>query len=263
VDEPRALTLDEARRRGQASAHLDADPTYARWLVRRVSPYVSWLVSTRTSISADGVTAASIVCGVAGGLLVALGTFAADGVAIVLLQLAYLFDVADGEVARIRGTAGLRGTYLDLIGHFVQNRALFAGAGLSLISATGGATWAIAVSFLVLGFSAPFGLYAFQHVRGGAGGAHPDHGPRDVVGRPVGGGPATWAAWLYRRSVFLLSYPASMNVFCVALAIDAIRVAGGETRPLAVPMTITVFALALSAKQIGHALRLLRPALWR
>src|SRR3954447_10672119 len=124
MPDPQRLTLEEARRLGQGSAHLDADPTYARRLIRRISPYVSWFVATRTGLSADAITTLSIVSGIAGGLLVAGDvqgplTPVTDLAAVVLLQLASLLDVADGEVARIRGTAGRRGTYLDLIGHFL------------------------------------------------------------------------------------------------------------------------------------------------
>jgi phosphatidylglycerophosphate synthase len=263
----RGLSLDEARRLGQGSAHLDADPTYARRLIRRISPYVSWFVATRTGLSADAITTLSIVSGIAGGLLVA-GDVAGSAApivnlaAVVLLQLAYLLDVADGEVARIRGTAGRRGTYLDLIGHFVQNRALFAGASLSLIQFANGATWAIVVGLLVMAFSAPFGLYAFQHVTAGAARAeHPDHAPRIASTRPANGSPLAWASWLYRRLSFVWNYPASMNFFCAALVVDAIRAAAGAG-PQAIPILIVVFGVSLAVKQIAHALRLLRPALW-
>jgi phosphatidylglycerophosphate synthase len=251
------LSLEEARRLGQGSSHLDADPTYARRFVRRFSPIVSWTIATRTPLSADAVTLLAIAAGTAGGLLVGLTTPATSLAAIVLLQLAYLLDVVDGEVARIRGTAGTRGTYLDLIGHFVQNRALYAGAAFSLVDATDGAVWAIGVGFLVLGFSTPFGVYARQHVLGGgASPAHPDHAPRDGGIPFAAGAPASWPGWAYRQLAFLWNYPASMNLFSLALAVDVVRGALGSATSLAVPVLVVVFGSTLAAKQVVNAARL-------
>lgn len=259
----RGLTLAEARARGQGSSHLDADPTYARVFVRRLSPYVSWLIATRTPLSADTVTMASIAAGTAGGLLCAVGAPSTALIAFALLQLAYLLDVADGEVARIRGTAGLRGTYLDLIGHFIQNRALYVGAGWTLIVVSGGAVWAIVCVLLVLGFSVPFGYYARLHVIRGAGtDENPDHGARRrVARRPQLTDPAL-IAWLYSRVAFLWNYPASMNVFSIALLVDAARGALGNSSPLAVPAVIAIFGVTLALKQVAHAIRLLRRESW-
>ncbi|MCI0343878.1 MAG: CDP-alcohol phosphatidyltransferase family protein [Chloroflexi bacterium] len=260
----RPLSLAEARRLGQGSAHLDADPTYARFVMRRVSPGVSWLICRFTSLSADAVTFLSIVSGIAGGLLVAPGSLATNMLALILLQLAYLLDVVDGEVARIRGTASPRGTYLDLIGHFLQNRALYAGAGLSLIWLTGGAWWALTAAFLALGFTVPFGHYALIQTRGPSADAtaNPDHGPRVAVARPSGSDPIGLLAWLYRRLSFLWAYPASMNVFCLALVVDLVRAAAGDSAPLAVPGLLAIFGPTLAVKQIGNALRILQRGSW-
>ena len=258
-----ALTVDQARAVGQGSAHLDADPTYARRVVRHVSPYLSWAIVRFTGLAADHVTALSIGAGIVGGLLAAVPTAPAALAAVALLQLAYLFDVADGEVARIRGTAGRRGTYLDLIGHVLQNRALYLGAGVALIVWAGGATWAIVVALVTLGLASPFGLYARDQVLGpSAEAAHPDHGPRVAVGRPAGAGPSAWMSWGYRRLAFIWNYPASMNLFCVALLVDAVRYLGGAETALAVPMTFLAFGPTLAAKQVVHAVRLLARTDW-
>jgi len=258
------LTVAEARLRGQGSSHLDADPTYARWVARRLSPFASWAICRFTGLSADAVTVASIATGVVGGLVVAAGTGGAAILAVVLLQLAYLLDVVDGEVARIRGTAGRRGTYLDLIGHFVQNRALHAGAGWLLLERSGGAGWAVAIVMVTLAFSVPFGHYARIHVlRDAGGGEHPDHAPRVAIRRPSGPRPLPLAAWAYRRVAFLWNYPAAMNLFCLALIVDAVRLAGGAPGSLAVPALFAVFGPTLALKQVVHALRLLGTTDWR
>ena len=257
------LTIDEARAVGQGSAHLDADPTYARRFIRRVSPYVSWAIVRYTGLAADHVTLLSIAAGIAGGLLVMVPTAAAAIGALVLLQAAYVLDVADGEVARIRRTAGKRGTYLDLIGHVLQNRALYVGAGVSLIVLADGAWWAIVLSLATLGLISPFGLYARDHVLGPAAtAAHPDHGARIAVAAPDGPDVLAWIGFAYRRLSFIWNYPASMNLFCVALIVDASRYLAGATDALAVPLLFLVFGPTLAAKQVAHAMRLLGRTDW-
>jgi hypothetical protein len=258
------LTLAEARRLGQSSAHLDADPTYARWVMRRVSPALSAAIVNFTPLSADAVTVLSISSGVLGALALVPGTGAFDLVAVLLLQIAYLCDVADGEVARIRGTAGPRGTYLDLIGHVLQNRALYGAAAYLLIVETGFAPWSIVIGLAAVGLAGAFGEQALRQVLGSAAPpGQPAHGRLTTTsGEPLRIGPGA-LGWVYRRVAFLWNYPASMNLFCLAALADAGRtIADPASRPLVVPGLFAAFGLTLALKQLANALRLLRASVW-
>lgn len=254
------LTLANARARGQGSAHLDADPTYARRYVRRISPVLSWGISRWTGLAADHVTIASIGVGSVGGLLLAAGTLPSDLAALVLIQFGYLLDVADGEVARIRGSAGRRGTYLDLIGHVLTNRALYAGSSISLLAVTDRAPWAIGVALLTMAFAWPFGYYARLHVVG-VPGMSPDHAPR-VSAAPPRPGVLGAVRLFYDNAKFLWNVPASTNLFCLAIIVDCVRFLGGAGSALAVPVLFAVFGPSLALKQILHAVALLRRPDW-
>lgn len=262
MPERERLSFWQTRQIGQGHAHLDADPTYARAVVRRISPAATYAIVRYTSLSADSVTAFAIASGITGGLLTAFGTVATNVAAVVLLQLAYLLDVVDGEVARVRGTAGRRGTYLDLIGHVLQNRALYGGATYSLILVTDFSWWAVVIALLGAAFSSAFGEQARSQVTGrsvhssphGDRGTASDAAPRSIVGRSY---------WLYRRLSFIWNYPASMNLFCLALVADVLRFTlDPSAGPLVLPWFAAAFALTLGAKQLGNAYRLLAPSLW-
>lgn len=258
---PSALTVDRVRDLGQRHVHLDADPTYARVFVRRISPFLTWAIVRFTGLSADAVTGLAITSGVVGGLLAAVPSIGSNIAAILLLQVAYLLDVSDGEVARVRGTSGRRGTYLDLIGHVVQNRALYGASTYVLIVVSGYAWWAIAVAMAGVAFASPFGEQARAQVLGhaAASGAHTRATPTAGT-RPSAAGRLYRA---YRAVAFIWDYPASMNLFCVALAGDAIRFAiDGGAEPLVLPAFAGAFAITLFLKQITNALRLLSPRLW-
>lgn len=252
------LSWREIRDRGQGDPHLAADPRYARAL-RRISPLVSGMIVNWTKLSADAVTLGSIIAGVIGAALVPVGTPVLGLMAVLLLQFAYLLDVADGEVARIRGTVGRRGRYLDLIGHVIQNRVLFAAGGMSLIVATSSALWAIAVALLAQGLATPFGFYARLYVLGAIDEPDPDH--------PVESGAhvarASGFAAAYRRVAFLWNVPASTNLFCVAILGDVVaQMAGKSDRPLVLPAFFAVFGSTLAFRQLANAIRLGARSRW-
>jgi hypothetical protein len=266
ADAPRSRprTLAQVRDAGQGDRHLLADPTYARILVRRLSPYVTLLITRFTPLPADAITALSITAGIAGGLAILPASAASYALAIVLLQLAYLLDVVDGEVARVRGSAGLRGTYLDLAGHFVQNRALYGAAGYALMVETRFAGWATLLALLGVAFASPFGDQARLHVTGQRpAAAEVAHGRAEATPFPSGGSPLAALYWLYRRVAFVWNYPASMNLFCLALLADAARISlAGAHRPLVLPTFAALFAGTLTVKQLANAARILRSPAW-
>ena len=255
------LTVARVRERGQGSAHLDADPTYARTAIRHISPFITFAIVRYTRLSADAITALAIASGVAGGILTAFPSMTALLAAVILLQLAYLFDVADGEVARVRGTSSKRGTYLDLIGHFIQNRALYGGSTFAFIVLMGYAWWAIVIALLGVGFASAFGELARMQVLGGA--SSSPHGTSDG---PIGAIPHSTAGrlhWYYRRIAFLWNYPASMNLFCIALLADTALIALGQSsRPVLLPWVGACFAVTLTLKQLMNAIRLLASPRW-
>jgi len=184
--------------------------------------------------------------------------------AVVLLQIAYLLDVVDGEVARVRGSAGLRGTYLDLVGHHLQNQALYAVTAYVLVAATAFAPWAILLGLVGVGFATPFGAYARLHVLGTRpSAAEITHGRVSSIPLPSGAAAAAVLYWLYRRIAFLWNYPASMNLFCLAILADAVRMGAGEATPLVVPAFAGCFTGTLAAKQVANALRILTAGSWK
>jgi phosphatidylglycerophosphate synthase len=262
---PPPLTLEVVRDRGQGDRHLVADPTYARILMRRISPYLTLLIARHTRLSADAITSLSILAGLGAAIAIVVPSAAFYLLAMLLLQIAYLLDVVDGEVARVRGSAGLRGTYLDLVGHFLQNQAWYAATGYVLVIATAAAPWAIGLALVGVAFSSPFGIQARLHVLGTRpSAAETTHGRLSPEPLTQGASLASLIYWLYRRIAFLWNYPASMNLFCIALLADAVRMTASEgARPLILPLFAACFTGTLAAKQVANALRILATESWK
>lgn len=91
-------------------------------LIRKLSIQITWLL-LHTRMSANTVTIAGILIGVAGALMLASSHFWVLVGGLALLQLSFVVDFSDGEIARYRakvdGTpTNAGGAYLDWIGHY-------------------------------------------------------------------------------------------------------------------------------------------------
>jgi phosphatidylglycerophosphate synthase len=124
-------SLAELRATGQPPGVLERlnDEHWAgRLYMRRVSPGATW-VFARLGWSPNAVTVGFIVCGVAAGVVVALGGLWSAIAAAVLIQAYLLLDCSDGELARWSGRTSATGVYLDGIGHYLGEAALLTGLG--------------------------------------------------------------------------------------------------------------------------------------
>ena len=107
---------------------------------RIFSIYLSIPLS-RLGATPTAVTGAGILIGLAGvGALLAESWAARVGGAL-LLQLSYLLDFVDGEVARLRRHLSLVGGFLDLLGHGLIKAALPLAAGAAATSLDGRPAW--------------------------------------------------------------------------------------------------------------------------
>jgi phosphatidylglycerophosphate synthase len=91
-------------------------------LIRKLSIRITWLL-LHTRMSANTVTVLGILVGIAGALMLACNQFWVLVGGLVALQLSFVIDFSDGEIARYRaqveGTpTNAGGAYADWIGHY-------------------------------------------------------------------------------------------------------------------------------------------------
>ena len=114
---------------------IEPEP-YARYIVRPISIYFTWFF-VRTPVTANQVTILQEVLGIAGAVLLGLGNGAAAVWGAGLLQLGYILDCSDGEVARWKGEESVKGVFLDLVGHAIVIPAYMFGLGFGVWQNTG------------------------------------------------------------------------------------------------------------------------------
>jgi phosphatidylglycerophosphate synthase len=125
-------TLGEVKEQGQPRwvvERVNDEHLFGRLYMRKLSPRATWLLA-RLGWSPNAATVAFIVCGVAGGVVIAFGGLATAIIAVVLVQLALLFDCSDGELARLTKRSSAGGVYLDRVGHYLCEAAMLTGLGL-------------------------------------------------------------------------------------------------------------------------------------
>lgn len=177
-------SLAELETRCQKPGHRFHGNWMARRLARPAALHVTRLVLP-LGIGAHCLTLVATLVGLTAAVAFAYGNRAGLIGGAGLLQLWYLLDHVDGQVARYRGTASLSGVYLDYLMHYVVHAACPFGLGWGLFVQTGEPLWMLA-GFLgstgatLQGLAADFRLKAFfqrlkwlegeHRVQGGGGG---------------------------------------------------------------------------------------------
>ncbi len=123
------------------------DPNITDRPYRAISIFPS-LVLARTGVTPNQITLLWIVL----GLAAVIGLGSPDNriqiIGALLLQLSYLFDFVDGELARLQNRLSKRGVFFDLAGHGLIKTGLFLALGFALFTSTG------RTEYLLLGFCA-------------------------------------------------------------------------------------------------------------
>ena len=109
---------------------------YSRVFSGKLSPFIA-AACVGTGITPNHLTALMIPIGIAGGIVLSLGTplgFVLGGLFFVLLNI---LDSADGELARYTKQTSDFGDYLDRLAHYMTNTAIVMGLGMGLYTETG------------------------------------------------------------------------------------------------------------------------------
>ncbi|MDP2726604.1 MAG: CDP-alcohol phosphatidyltransferase family protein, partial [Dehalococcoidia bacterium] len=104
---------------------------YSRVVDRTLSIFITKAL-LHTPVTANQVTLAYIIIGLLASVVMAFGGNTGWIAGAILLQVFYLLDHVDGELARVRGQASITGTYFDLLSHYIVHPAIFAGISFGL-----------------------------------------------------------------------------------------------------------------------------------
>ncbi len=121
---------------------------FAWYLCRRVSIYLT-LVLARTPVTPNQITVVGTAVGVAGGALWAVGAGWSFLAGALCLELMYVLDCVDGELARLTGRQSALGAYLDLLGHYLFAYCMIMGLGIGLARTFGTGVVYVAIGIVI------------------------------------------------------------------------------------------------------------------
>jgi len=115
----------------ELKATIQPDPKketvwYAKYIIRKISIYFTWIL-LHTPLTANQATLIQMVLGIAGAVLLAFGGYQWSLLALLLIQLGYVFDCVDGEIARYRKKSSVNGIFLDSLNHSIVIPFIFLG----------------------------------------------------------------------------------------------------------------------------------------
>ncbi|MDO8383768.1 MAG: CDP-alcohol phosphatidyltransferase family protein [Microbacterium sp.] len=128
-------------------------PAYTRWINRRLARHVA-AAAAALHITANGVTAISAVISLAGliTLVIAPVTWWSGLAVAALLAAGYVLDSADGQVARLTGTGGPAGEWLDHVVDAIRTPAIHLAVVVAVWAHTDYPLWlgGIAIAFALI-----------------------------------------------------------------------------------------------------------------
>jgi len=140
-----------------------SDELINTYLLRPIAGFIVWGLY-KTPMIPNQVTIASIIAGFAGAFFYLKGTPEAFVIAGLLVTLKDVLDSADGQLARARGQFSRIGRFLDSIGDFAVDVAIFGAIGWVLFQVSGN-SWMLVMAFLGLaGITFRVSYHVFYHV---------------------------------------------------------------------------------------------------
>ena len=126
---PSLSELREVAQPVSTMSRRNAEHWLARILLRKVSLRVT-AVLIRTPVTANQLTGLMIVVGLVAAVPAALAGWWMAVLAFVLVQVYFLLDLCDGEVARWHRQTSVTGVYLDRVGHYLVEATLLSAYGV-------------------------------------------------------------------------------------------------------------------------------------
>jgi len=216
------VTLKELRNFKHRVNPEERQGAYGYYFIRPFSLYLTYL-AIRGNLTANQVTVLQIISGVAGAVCMAIPTTAGALAGLALLQLGFVFDNVDGEVARFRKQASVTGKFLDSVGHEIVVPSMFFGLGVGTYFRTGNFE-SVIFGFLAGFFSLRLDIATLYQEAG------------QLIESKLNQAYDYYASFKYTgvenlykrkneespiRMLFgLFAYPATMNIICVIVLLD-------------------------------------------
>lgn len=113
-----------------------AEPVwYAKYVVRPFSIYIT-KVLLYTPVTANQISLIGMILGICSAFAIGYGTFQSALIGVALLQISYILDCIDGEIARFYKQSSVNGIFIDFLGHRIVIPLIFFGTAFMIFMNT-------------------------------------------------------------------------------------------------------------------------------
>ncbi len=128
------MTINDIRSKfPQEKKRLDKDIPWLYFVVRPISFYPTWLF-LKLGISANQTTYIGLITGVIGCIFLAFGSYWTAIVGAVLINIRYLFECVDGNVARCTNSCSKYGQYIDEMTTYIMALLTFIAVSIGVFN---------------------------------------------------------------------------------------------------------------------------------
>ena len=158
------ITINDIRSKlPQEKRRLDRDNPWLYFVMRPISFYPTWLF-LKLGISANQTTYIGLIIGVIGCIFLALGSHWAPIIGVVLINIGYLFDVVDGNVARYTNSCSKYGQYIDGMATYIMVPLTFIAIGIGVFNHPD--TYLNSLAHFLLGIDINVNIYLILGISG-------------------------------------------------------------------------------------------------
>ena len=110
---------------------INLNPFYARKVTRKISIYFTWVL-IHLKASGNTISLSMLITGIIASLFFTLGNYSGYIIAVLLLQIWYILDHVDGELARYWKKTSAKGIFIDKLNHHIVHPLIFLFLGIGL-----------------------------------------------------------------------------------------------------------------------------------
>jgi len=129
------MDVDELKNKACREHTQPFEDAFIRLVLRRISIRITKYF-VRTRVTPNQITVLGFLVGVLAAFCFALGEYTYLVVGAILIQLSFIFDLVDGEVARVESMQSLAGAWLDPVLDMIRTGLLFLGMAFGLWTQT-------------------------------------------------------------------------------------------------------------------------------
>lgn len=133
-------------------------PRYATYITHKISIRIVNILKDYP-IKPDWVTGFTIFLGVISALLFCFANIYSILIAAIFLEIYYIFDAVDGQLARVKGQSSLTGAFFDYISNHIVHSLVFLGIGYGLFHRSGNILYFISGAFAAWGMVFMYTIY--------------------------------------------------------------------------------------------------------